>query len=153
MDRLITVYKCLYFSKTVEISQTFSYFSNNVSKHLSQLGITCLIWTSSRRVRLVARKYIPLQTWQQFFVYIFCNFNAVFYLFLTLWYFFLEKLHPWTQVPEDFMLTRLDSLIYLNFFTHLEANQNLVKTNVFEWWNYIHKVTCNQIKANETFFT
>lgn len=30
------------------------------------------------------------------------------------------------------MLTRLDSLIYLNFFSHLEANQNLVKTNVFE---------------------
>lgn len=36
------------------------------------------------------------------------------------------------------MLTRLDSLIYLDsifqllVFTHLEANQNLVKTNVFE---------------------
>lgn len=87
MDRLITVYKCLYFYKTVEISQTFSYFSNNVSVHLSTAWnylfdldlFQTFVW-----VRLVARKYIPLQTWQQFFVYIFCNFNAVFYLFLTL---------------------------------------------------------------------
>ena len=62
MDRLITVYKCLYFYKTVEISQTFSYFSNNVSVHLSTACnylfdldlFQTFVW-----VRLVARKYIP----------------------------------------------------------------------------------------------